>query len=168
MLLSAPIVTAYLGLGANEGDREAAIGAALRGLHQPPEIVVTRRSSLYETVPVGVTNQPDFLNAVAEVRTALPPRELLARVLHLERQMGRVRTQRWGPRVIDVDILLYGDLVLIGPQLIIPHPRITERAFVLQPLAEVAPDALFPDGETVQKKLQSLTESGNNTGVRLV
>lgn len=161
-------VTAYLGLGANLGDRAEAIAAALRGLHQPPALEVTRRSSLYETAPVGVTDQPDFLNAVAEVRTTLTPQELLTRVLQLEQQMGRARTQRWGPRVIDIDILLYGDCILAGPELTLPHPRMMGRAFVLRPLAEIAPDALFADGETAQKKLQSLTESGNNTGVRLV
>ena len=107
--MSVEPVTAYLGLGANIGNREAALRTALRGLHQPPALEVVRCSALYETAPVGVTDQPDFLNAVAEVRTTLPPQELLARVLQLEQQMGRARTRRWGPRVLDIDILLYGD-----------------------------------------------------------
>ncbi|MBV9850003.1 MAG: 2-amino-4-hydroxy-6-hydroxymethyldihydropteridine diphosphokinase [Armatimonadetes bacterium] len=161
-------VTAYVGLGANLGDREAAIEAALRALHWPPDVMVVRRSSLYETAPVGVTDQPDFLNAVAELRTTLSPRELLARILQLERQLGRVRTQRWGPRVIDIDILLYGDEALAEPGLTVPHPRMAERAFVLRPLAEIAPEAKLPDGETVQKKWQFLAERGNNTSVKPV
>ena len=128
-----------------------------------------RRSALHETAPVGVTDQPDFLNAVAEIRTTLPPAELLARILQLERQMGRVRTQRWGPRVLDIDILLYGAQALALPGLTVPHPRMAERAFVLRPLAEIAPDLRFPDGETAQNKWARLRKNGNKSerGVRL-
>lgn len=167
-MMAAEIVTAYLGLGSNLGDRGNAIHAALRALHEPPTVEVVRRSSFYETAPVGIENQPDFLNAVTEIRTTLSAQELLVRILRLEHGMGRVRTERWGPRVIDIDILLYGDRTLAESELTVPHPRMAERAFVLQPLAEIAPDVRFPDGETVQKKLQKLTELGNNPFVRLV
>ncbi len=163
----APII-AYLGLGANLGDREAALEAALRGLDRPPEITVLRRSSLYETDPVGVTDQPSFLNAVVELRTTLAPPELLAHALRLERELGRVRTVRWGPRVIDIDLLLYGEAAYAGPGLTVPHPRLAERGFALAPLAEIAPGVRFPDGETAQKKWTRLLQTGNNVGVRVV
>ncbi len=159
---------AYLGLGANLGDREAALAAALRGLHRPPDMEVLRCSSLYETAPVGVTDQPPFLNAVAEVRTLLSPSALLARVLALETELGRRRTIRWGPRVIDIDILLFADGAYDGPGLTIPHPRLAERAFALAPLTELAPLARFPGGETAQKKWSQLAKSGNNLDIRIV
>lgn len=145
-------VIAYIGMGTNLGDRRVALEMALRELHQPPIIQVECVSSVYETAPVGVTEQPDFLNAVARVRTMLPPRALLDALLHLENKMGRVRTLRWGPRVIDLDLLIYGDVQTSEPGLEVPHPRLRERAFVLGPLAEIAPDLrLPPDGETAEK-----------------
>ena len=166
--MSVEVVTAFLGLGANLGDRASSLRAALRALHAPPSLEVVRASTFYETAPVGVTGQPDFLNAVAEVRTTLPPAALLARLLGVEQQLGRVRTERWGPRVIDIDILLYGDQALALPGLTVPHPRAAERSFVLQPLAEIAPDARFPDGEAAQKKWQRLSELGNNDDADVV
>jgi len=108
---------------------------------------ISRVSSLYETAPVGVTDQPDFLNAVAAVRTGLGPEETLDALLHIENQMGRVRTQRWGPRVIDLDLLLYGGERVSLPRLTVPHPRLRERAFVLVPLAEIAPELRLPGEE---------------------
>lgn len=155
-------MTAYLGFGSNLGDRPAILDEVMRTLSQTPQVIITRRSSLYETQPVGFLDQPDFLNAVIEVKTTLTPRELLGLVLRLEENHGRVRNLRWGPRVIDIDILLYGEVALAEPDLTVPHPRLTERAFALVPLAEIAPNAHFPDGETVQKKLQRLHETGNN------
>ncbi len=152
-------VTAYIGLGTNLGDRRGALETALQEMHQPPIICVERVSSVYETAPVGVTEQPDFLNAVARLRTTLLPRELLDVLLHLENKMGRVRTLRWGPRVIDLDLLIYGDAQVSEPGLEVPHPRLRERAFVLGPLAEIAPDlCLPPEGKTAEKVFAELFE----------
>ena len=139
--------TAYMGLGSNLGDRAGNLQAALSQMAEMPTISIMRVSSLYETAPVGVTEQPDFLNAVAALETSLPALELLNVFLHLENQIGRVRTFRWGPRVIDLDLLLYGDAQIALPSLAVPHPRLRERAFVLVPLAEIAPELILP-GET--------------------
>lgn len=137
-----------LGLGSNLGDRAANIGEAVAALAAWPGIKVTQVSSLYETAPVGLTEQPDFLNAVALVATSLAPAELLAACLAVEKAMGRVRLVRWGPRVIDIDVLLYNDVVLDTPELVLPHPRFHERFFVLVPLAEVAPSLPVYGGKT--------------------
>ncbi len=152
-------ITAYIGLGTNLGDRRGALEMALREMHQPPIIYIERVSSVYETAPVGVTEQPDFLNAVARVVTTLPPRALLDALLNLENKMGRVRTLRWGPRVIDLDLLIYGDASIAESGLEVPHPRLRERAFVLGPLAEIAPElCLPPDGQTAEKVFWELSE----------
>ena len=141
---------AYLGVGTNLGDRQANIRAALQKLADLPTIQLMRVSPLYETAPVGVTDQPDFLNLVVAAGTSLAPQALLDALLHIENQMGRVRTERWGPRVIDLDLLLYGDAQVALPGLTVPHPRLRERAFVVVPLAEVAPDLVLPrDGKRV-------------------
>ncbi|HNP70630.1 MAG TPA: 2-amino-4-hydroxy-6-hydroxymethyldihydropteridine diphosphokinase [Kouleothrix sp.] len=132
----------YLALGANLGDRHAAIAAALGRL--APEIVVEQVSSLYETEPAYVLDQPRFLNAVARVRTGLGPQALLARLKRIEAELGRQPGARFGPRAIDLDILLYGDTVLASDALTIPHPRMAERPFVLVPLAEIAADLVPP------------------------
>jgi 2-amino-4-hydroxy-6-hydroxymethyldihydropteridine diphosphokinase len=137
-----------LGLGSNVGDREANIRAAVAGLAAWPGVSVTRVSSLYETAPVGYVDQADFLNAVACVETALPPEELLAACLAVEKGLGRERKVRWGPRTIDIDVLLYDDVVMATPALTLPHPRLHERCFVLVPLAEVAPDTPVYAGRT--------------------
>lgn len=141
---------AYIALGANLGDRQANIQTALRRLAQLPTIELVRVSSLYETAPVGTADQPDFLNLAVAARTSLAPQALLDALLHIENQMGRVRTERWGPRVIDMDLLLYGGEQVSLPGLTVPHPRLRERAFVLIPLAEIAPELTLPgDGEKV-------------------
>ncbi len=137
---------AYLGLGSNQGDRVTLLNDALARLAGSGRVRVTKRSSLYETAPVGMTEQPGFLNLVAEVETDLDPQDLLELVLVVERSLGRVRTQRWGPRTVDIDILLYGDVRVDTPILAIPHPEMTRRRFVLEPLLEIAPDAALPDG----------------------
>ncbi len=157
---------AFVGLGANLGDRHANIQTALSKLADSPEVEIIHSSSLYETTPVGVTDQPDFLNTVAAVRTMLPPRGLLAALLHIENQMGRARNLRWGPRVIDLDLLLYGDQQIQSPGLTVPHPRLRERAFVLVPLAEIAPDLRLPGddkkvGEWVKNLPKNLSGEGN-------
>lgn len=134
----------YLGLGSNLGDREAYLRRACALLAARPGITIRRLSPIYETAPVGPVPQGPFLNAVLEADTDLPPRELLRAANEVEASLGRVRETRWGPRTVDVDILLYGDLVLEEPDLRIPHPRLAERAFVLVPLADLAPDLVVP------------------------
>lgn len=131
---------AFVALGGNLGDPMAAMRSALDLLDADYDTEVLRVSSLYRTPPWGKADQPDFLNAVAEVATSLAPRTLLDLCLTTETALHRVRDERWGPRTIDLDLLAYGDLVLTEPDLEIPHPRLTGRAFVLVPLAELAPD----------------------------
>jgi 2-amino-4-hydroxy-6-hydroxymethyldihydropteridine diphosphokinase len=147
----------HIGLGANLGDREATIRAALERLDAEEGIEVVRVSSLRETDPVGYEDQPPFLNGVAELETELPPGQLLERLLAVERDLGRVRQgPRYGPRTIDLDLLLYGDAVVDEPGLEIPHPRMTERRFVLEPLAELDPDRVVPGRGRVRDLLAGL------------
>ena len=130
---------------------------------------VRQVSSLYETAAVGVTDQPDFLNAVAEVATTLSAAALLDALLNLENLLGRKRTFRWGPRVIDLDLLLYGDEQITLPTLTVPHPRLSERAFVLVPLAEIAPDLVLPgDNRTVAEMANNFCGDGNIRRVGVV
>ncbi len=152
-------VRAYLGLGGNLGDPQAAMATALAMLDAADGIAVVRVSSLYRTPPWGLIDQPDFLNAVAEVETGLSPRRLLAACLDAELALKRVRTERWGPRAIDLDVLIYGDLAIHEDGLTIPHPRIAERAFVLVPLLEISP-ALAMDGQPLSHALTSLDTGG--------
>jgi 2-amino-4-hydroxy-6-hydroxymethyldihydropteridine diphosphokinase len=133
----------FLGLGSNLGDREGSIGRALAGL-EARGFHVTARSSLYLTEPVGGPPQGWFVNAVARGETALGPEALLLQCLAVERELGRVRTVKDGPRILDLDLLLYGDEILETPHLHVPHPRLQERRFVLVPLAEIAPDVVHP------------------------
>lgn len=135
-----PAFDALIGLGSNIGDKAANIAHAVELLCEPGDIRVVRTSRLYRTAPWGVTDQDWFVNACIAVATELAPRALLSRCLGVEQTMKRVREQRWGPRVIDVDVLVYRDVALNEPDLTLPHPRIIERAFVLVPLAEIAPD----------------------------
>lgn len=145
----------FLGLGSNLGDREGNIASALDILAAHPQIRLHLVSALYQTAPVGYTDQPDFLNAVAGIETSLSPQELLDVCLETERRLGRVRTQRWGPRTIDIDLLVFDDLVCQSERLNLPHPRMKERCFVLMPLAEIAPDVQLPGGQTPRQLLQS-------------
>ena len=138
------VVSGYLGFGANLGDRKKNLAQAVNALNDRPDLVILRISGIYETAPWGLTDQPDFLNMVAEFETSIPPAELLERVKKLEQSMGREEGPRFGSRLIDIDILLMGDLVVEEPDLIIPHASLHERAFVLVPLAELAPDAVHP------------------------
>ncbi len=135
--------SALLGMGANVGDPKSAMAAALRMIDAHVQITVTIVSSLYRTPPWGKLDQPPFLNAVASVRTALEPRTLLDACLEAEQMLKRVRTERWGPRIIDVDVLWFGDRTVDEPGLQIPHPRMQERAFVMVPLAEIDPDLIL-------------------------
>ena len=141
----------YVGLGANLGDREATIRRAVELLAATPGIELVAVSTLRETDPVGYADQPCFLNGVAALETELAPRGLLDRLLAVERELGRVRGKgpRFGPRTIDLDLLLYGDDVVEEPGLVVPHPRLTDRRFVLEPLHELDPDLTLPDGQRV-------------------
>ena len=130
---------AYVGVGANLGDREATIRAALDAL---PGVVAV--SALRETDPVGVVDQPRFLNGAAELVTELAARELLETLLAVERELGRERRERWGPRTIDLDLLLYGDETIDEPGLTVPHPRLHERRFALEPLLDLDPELAIP------------------------
>ena len=137
---------AYLALGSNLSDRLANLQRAVDLLAEHQGVHVLRSSRVYETDPVGGPDQPDYLNAVLEVETALPPGELLDACRAVEDSMGRVREERWGPRPIDVDLLTYGDRTIAEPGLEVPHPRMHERGFVLVPLSELCPDPPLPGG----------------------
>ncbi len=145
--------TYHIALGANLGDRESYLASALRAIRALPETRLSRVSSLYETRPVGPAGQGMYLNAAAELRSALDPEMLLGCLLGIEAALGRKRDVRWGARVVDLDILLCGDREQhASPLLIIPHPMLRTRPFVLVPLAEIAPDAVCPpDGRTVRE-----------------
>ena len=133
-------VLAYVALGANLGDAEATVRAAISALGRLPDTRLVAASSLYRTAPLDVPEpQPDYINAVARVATALPPHALLDELLALEARFGRVRPYRWAPRALDLDLLLYGELVLASSRLTLPHPRLHRRAFVLEPLLELDP-----------------------------
>jgi len=152
--------TAFVALGANIGDPAATVRAAFAALGELPDSQLRRTSSLYRTAPVGLTGQPDFINAVAEVSTALPAAELLDALLAIEARFGRIRAERNGPRTLDLDLLLYADLVIDTPRLTLPHPRLHLRAFVLQPLAEIAPQLALPGRGTVAAWLPAVANQG--------
>ena len=149
-------VSAYLALGSNLGDRAANIRRAIDLLRAAPGVWVVAVSGMLDNPAVGgPVGSPPFLNAAAGVETTLDPHALLDRLLAIEAAMGRVRRERWGPRVIDLDILIYGDRVVRDERLTIPHPRMHERRFVLAPLSEVAPDLVHP---TQRKSIRTLLE----------
>ncbi len=145
---------AYVGLGANLGDRERTLLAAVAELEAEPEIEVVAVSTLRETEPVGVGEQPRFLNGAVALDTTLSASELLDRLLAVEQRFGRVRVPgEHGPRTLDLDLLLYGDAVIDEPGLTVPHPRLHERRFALEPLAELAPGLVVPGHGTVESLL---------------
>jgi 2-amino-4-hydroxy-6-hydroxymethyldihydropteridine diphosphokinase len=149
---------AYIALGSNRGDREFNLLRAVAEIGKLPGCRVTGLSGFYETSPVGVVDQPSFYNGVLRLATELPPRELLERLLHIEKEVfGRIRTVQWGPRPIDLDLLLYGSEIVEEEGLIVPHPRMAERRFVLQPLCDLAPGLVHPVlGQTVAQLLETL------------
>ncbi len=156
------MIRAFVGLGSNLGDREATILRALARLQEEPELLVVRVSKLRETDPVGYVDQPQFLNGVVQLETELPASDLLTRLLTIERELGRTRGEGppLGPRTIDLDLLLYGEEIISQEGLQVPHPRMHERRFVLEPLAEVAPDLLIPGHGPVETLVAELESPG--------
>jgi len=148
------MIRAYVALGANLGDPRATISAALTALADIAATAVVARSSLYQTAPVGLKHQPDFINAVAAVDTALTPLALLEALFALEARFGRSRSLPNAPRTLDLDLLLHGDTLVVGARLTLPHPRLHERAFVLAPLAEIAPCCEIPGRGSVTDLLE--------------
>jgi len=152
-------VQVYLSLGSNLGDRAGNLRMAMQRMQE--SISIEKQSGIYETPPWGVLDQPAFLNQVVRGSTSLPPGKLLVFLKRIEREMGRKPTFRYGPRVIDLDILLYDDLQLERPRLTVPHPRLVERAFVLVPLAEIAPHLVIPGtARTVAQWLENTDQTG--------
>jgi len=151
--------TAYVALGSNLGDREAAIRSAVDALDRSAGLAVTAMSALRETSPIGAPGQGRYLNAVVRIRAFLTPHRLLERCLIIEAAHGRDRRDepRWGPRPLDLDVLLYGEEIIDGPDLTVPHPRMHERLFVLEPMAEIAPALIHPVlGRTMESLCQTL------------
>jgi 2-amino-4-hydroxy-6-hydroxymethyldihydropteridine diphosphokinase len=158
--MSMPGVVAFVALGANLDDPLAQVTAAFGELAALPQTRLIKRSSLYRCVPVGYREQPDFINAVAQVETALAPRALLDALFAIEHNHGRMREFRNAPRTLDLDLLLYDDLQYYEYGLTLPHPRLHERAFVLVPLAEIAPNAAVPGHGTVADLLCTVDTGG--------
>jgi len=154
-------VTAYIALGSNLGERERNLREAVEALRKQHGFEVCRVSRFYETTPVSGPPQPDYLNGVVEVRTGLRAHDLLKKLQDIEKAFGRRRATRWGPRTLDLDLLLYGDTVIETPDLQVPHPRLHERRFVLEPLSEIAPNVRHPVlGKTAA---QLLSEVGSTS-----
>jgi 2-amino-4-hydroxy-6-hydroxymethyldihydropteridine diphosphokinase len=151
------VAVAYIGLGANLGDRERTLRIALERLGLEPGIEVAAVSEFRETDPVGFEDQPRFVNAAAALRTTLSPRDLLDRLLAVERRLGRTRAgPRFGPRTVDLDLLVYGDTIVDEPGLTVPHPRLGERRFALEPLRDLDPSLVVPGRGTVEALLAAL------------
>ena len=155
--------TVYIALGTNLGNRKANLHTAIESM--PPDVNVVAESHIYETPPWGYEDQPAFLNMVIKAETSLGPEALLKYLKQLEIELGREGNFRWGPRLIDLDILFYDDLVFDTPPLVIPHPRLHERAFVLVPLADVAPDIVHP---VLEKKISALLAEVDAQGIKRI
>ena len=150
------MTVAYVGLGANIGPREVTLLRAVDLLAEADDVDVLAVSQLRETEPMGVVDQPPFLNGAAQIETSLEPCALLELLLEIERTLGRVREERWGPRTVDLDLLAYGDRTVDEPGLRVPHPRLHERRFALEPLAELEPDLIVPGLGPVSAALAAL------------
>ncbi len=148
----------FIALGSNLKNPIFQIQQAFKALNQLPDTHLVKQSSLYKSAPVGKLDQPDFINAVAQIETTLKPQELLEALLEIERHQGRIRTALNSPRTLDLDILLYENLQYCDENLIIPHPRMTQRAFVLQPLIEIAPNCNIPGYACISKLLTACSE----------
>jgi 2-amino-4-hydroxy-6-hydroxymethyldihydropteridine diphosphokinase len=147
------MIKVYLGLGYNMGDRADHLRRARECIRAIAGVVITRASSLYLTAPWGKTDQEDFVNQVIEIETDLEPLELLHELQDIEIKLGRQREEFWGPRIIDLDVLLYGREIITLGELQVPHPYMLQRLFVLVPLAEIAPELVLPDGSKIQEVL---------------
>lgn len=158
------MITAHVGLGANLGDAGATLRSAVNALRALPHSRLTGLSSLYRSAPLGPSGQDDYLNAVARLETALPPHDLLQALQDIETRHGRLRLERWGPRTLDLDLLLYGNDRISTPSLTVPHPEIPHRNFVVTPLLEISPAACLPDGTP----LVSLGIAGNCQGLAIL
>jgi 2-amino-4-hydroxy-6-hydroxymethyldihydropteridine diphosphokinase len=159
-------VIAYIGLGANLGDPRAQVEEAVRRLREAEEVELLRVSALYLTPPLGPPGQPWYVNAAVQVKTRLTPEEVMRLLIGIETAMGRVRDERWGPRLIDLDLLLYNGEIITGPDLTVPHPEMHRRAFVLAPLAEIAPDAWHPVLKKTARELLEELEAGEREAVQ--
>lgn len=159
-------VIAYIGLGANLGDPRRQVEEAIERLGEAEEVEVMRVSSFYLTPPLGPPGQPWYVNAAAQVKTRLTAEELMTVLLGIETAMGRVRGERWGPRLIDLDLLLYNGEIISRPDLTVPHPEMHRRAFVLAPLAEIAPDAWHPVLEKSAAELLANLDAADREAVR--
>lgn len=148
----------YIGIGSNLGDSVANVNSALKQLSIHPQLKLLSRSGLYSSKPHGPQNQPDYVNAVAAITTELPAMDLLHALFHIENNHGRERLsdQRWGPRTLDLDLLLYGDSIIDEPDLTVPHPYLCERSFVVYPLSELSPELILPNGVRLQDCKQQL------------
>lgn len=149
----------YIALGSNWDSPSDQLHRACQAIQALPHTQLIQRSKLYHTLPLGPSDQPTFLNAVIELETSLSPFELLQRLQAIEQQQGRLRHRHWGERTLDLDILWYGSLSIDEPQLKIPHPEMKKRAFVLYPLAEIAPNFVFEGGKTIAHHLQQVNQS---------
>lgn len=154
------MVRAYVGLGSNLDDPERQLRRALEALAQLPQTRLAGCSRFYRSAPLGPQDQPDYINAVAALETTLEAEALLDALQAIESAQGRVRLRRWGPRTLDLDLLLYGDAVLATPRLTVPHPGLAERNFVLYPLADLAPEMVLPDGRALTDLLKQCDATG--------
>jgi 2-amino-4-hydroxy-6-hydroxymethyldihydropteridine diphosphokinase len=154
------MVRAYVGLGSNLDDPERQLRRALEALAQLPQTRLAGCSRFYRSAPLGPQDQPDYINAVAAIETTLEAEALLDALQAIEAAQGRVRLRRWGPRTLDLDLLLYGDAVLATPRLTVPHPGLAERNFVLYPLADLAPEMVLPDGRALTDLLKQCDAAG--------
>lgn len=152
---------AYIALGSNQASPLEQVASALNAIAAIPQSRVVATSSFYRTPPLGPQDQPDYLNAAVALETELSPKALLDHTQRIELEQGRVRkTERWGPRTLDLDIMLFGDITLSTPRLTVPHYDMKNRAFMLVPLVEIAPDCTFPDGQRVADVLEKLSRAG--------
>ncbi len=143
----------FIALGTNLGDREENIRKAIQKIGKLPKTAIIKSSSIINTKPVGITNQPDFLNCVVQIKTILDPEKLLLELLKIEREMGRIRKQKWGPRIIDMDILFFNNEIINTQDLTVPHPEILNRKFVLTSMKEIAPEFVHPIEKKTMERL---------------